>query len=209
MSGITRIVLVAGLAVLLLDGCAGRRRPQPPPVPPPPVTVPEPEPARPDEPAPEPEVRRPPSRARLEALPFPSSLPIPVDGVTRAELSSSFDDPRGGGRRHRAIDIFAPRNTPVRATTPGYISSRSLRGLGGRTISVIGPGGHRHYYAHLEAWAGFDRGDFVEPGDILGYVGNSGNARGGPTHLHYAIYRDGRAPLDPYPLLRRGSGSFE
>lgn len=142
-------------------------------------------------------------------MPFPASLPIPVDGVGRSDLARSFDAPRSGGRRHRAIDIFAARNTPVRATTPGYVSSRAERSLGGRTISIIGPGGYRHYYAHLEVWAGFDRGDFVEPGDVVGYVGNSGNARGGPTHLHYAIYRDDGAPLDPYPLLRDGPGPFE
>ncbi len=196
--------------VVALSGCAGGRRPQVPPAPrPPPEVRPEPE-IPPAEPGPPPEVRRPPSRARIEAMPFPSSLPLPVDGVGISELTSSFDAPRDGGRRrHEAIDIFAPRNTPVRATTHGYVSSRGVRGLGGRTISVIGPAGYRHYYAHLEVWAGFERGDFVVPGDILGYVGNSGNARGGPTHLHYAIYTDGDEPLDPYPFLRRGPGSFE
>ncbi len=148
------------------------------------------------------------SLRRILALPVPTSLPIPVDGVAAAELANSYHAPRSGGRRHKAIDIFAPRNTPVRATIDGYVCCRGLRGLGGKTISIIGPGGHRHYYAHLEAWAGFEDGDFVEAGDILGYVGNSGNARGGPTHLHYAIYRDGAEPLDPFPLMRRGPGSF-
>ncbi len=195
---------IATVATLLLAaGCASR--PQRPPVTPP-EAQPEPQ------PAPEPQIPaplRPPSRATIEAAPFPSSLPIPVDGVDRSELESTFDHPRSGGRRHEAIDIFAPRNTPVRATTAGYVSSRGVRSLGGRTISVIGPGGYRHYYAHLEVWAGFDRGDYVEPGDILAYVGNSGNASAGPTHLHYAIYRSDDEPLDPYPLLRRGPGPFE
>lgn len=201
-----RIVLVPSIAtVLFAFGCATapRRAPErPPELPPEPRVEPEP---KPEVPAPRP--RR--TRARIEALPFPSALPIPVDGVSGAELASSFDAPRSGGRRHRAIDIFAPRNTPVRATTPGYVSSRGIRSLGGRTISVVGPGGFRHYYAHLEAWAGFDRGDFVEPGDVLGYVGNSGNASGGPTHLHYAIYGRNDAPLDPFVLLRRGPGPFD
>ncbi len=84
-----------------------------------------------------------------------------------------------------------------------------MRSLGGRTISVVGPGGYRHYFAHLESWAGLDDGDYVRPGDVLGYVGNSGNAKGGPTHLHYAIYDLGGRAIDPHPLLRRGEGSFE
>jgi murein DD-endopeptidase MepM/ murein hydrolase activator NlpD len=104
---------------------------------------------------------------------------------------------------------MAPRNTPVRSTTDGYVSRRAVLRLGGRTISIIGPAGYRHYYAHLERWANIAEKDRVAAGDVIGYVGNSGNASGGPTHLHYAIYRkDGRA-LDPYPLLRRGPGSFE
>ena len=133
-----------------------------------------------------------------------------MDGVSLSDIEASFDAPRDGGRRrHRAIDIIAPRHAPVRSTTDGYVSRRDVKSLGGRTISVYGPGGYRHYYAHLEAWAGFDEGDFVRAGDVIGYVGNSGNARGGPTHLHYAIYDPRDRPIDPYPLLRRGSGSFE
>ncbi len=132
-----------------------------------------------------------------------------MDGVERAELRSSFDAPRSGGRRHNAIDIFAPRNTPVRATTHGFVARRRVLSLGGRSLSVVGPGGYRHYYAHLEAWAGFDDGDYVRAGQILGYVGNSGNARGGPTHLHYAIYDPRDRPIDPHPLLRGGPGAFE
>lgn len=132
-----------------------------------------------------------------------------MDGVRQSELANSFSAPRGGGRRHQAIDIMAPRETPVRSTTDGYVSRRAVMRLGGKTISIIGPAGYRHYYAHLERWATFHEKDPVRAGDVIGYVGNSGNARGGPTHLHYAIYRkDGRA-VDPYPLLRRGPGSFE
>jgi len=103
---------------------------------------------------------------------------------------------------------MAPRGTPVRATTDGYVSRRAVLRLGGNTISIIGPAGYRHYYAHLDRWADLGEGDRLFAGEVIGYVGNTGNARGGPTHLHYAIYRkDGRA-VDPYPLLRYGSGSF-
>lgn len=140
---------------------------------------------------------------------FPEALPIPVDGIDSSELSRSFNAPRGGGRRHRAIDIFAPRHTPIRATTPGYVTRRKVLNLGGKTLSIVGPGGYRHYYAHLEDWAKPKVGDFVTAGEIVGYVGNSGNAGRGPTHLHYAVYLPWGDPIDPYDLLRRGSGSFE
>ena len=198
----TRRTLLPLVLASLLSACASAPEPQRPPVQPPPA-----EPREVSVPTPEP--RRPPSRRKLENQAFPSFLPIPVDGVGLSDIENSFNAPRSGGRRHNAIDIVAPRHAPVRATTAGYVSERDVKSLGGRTISVVGPAGYRHYYAHMEAWAGFDEGDFVRAGDIIGYVGNSGNARGGPTHLHYAIYDSRDRPIDPYPLLRRGSGSFE
>ena len=185
-------------AALVVGGCQSVRRSAPEPAPP---RV---------EPGPsgesstrEPRPRRsaPPQLWEIEARPFPTSLPIPVDGVRPEELSSSFDAPRSGGRRHHAIDIFAPRDTPVRSATDGYVTRRRVLGLGGKTLSIVGPGGSRHYYAHLEDWAEVEVGDYVAEGTIIGFVGNSGNARGGPTHLHYAIYRPWGDAIDPYPLL--------
>jgi len=91
---------------------------------------------------------------------------------------------------------------PVRSVTAGVIADVSERGLGGRQVWVIGPGRERYYYAHLEDWAeGLARGQVVQAGQLLGHVGDSGNAKGTPPHLHWGIYgKDGAR--DPLPLLR-------
>lgn len=89
----------------------------------------------------------------------------------------------------------------------GVVTRRRVLSLGGNAISVVDRVGRRHYFAHLETWAGFDVGDDVSAGDVIGYVGNSGNARGGPTHLHYAIYDRGGQPINPFLLLKDGPGS--
>lgn len=95
----------------------------------------------------------------------------------------------------------------VRSTTRGVVVSVREGGLGGRQVWVLGPARQRHYYAHLDRWAdGLAVGDVVWPGDALGGVGDSGNARGTPTHLHYGVYGDGGA-IDPLPLLRAGASA--
>jgi murein DD-endopeptidase MepM/ murein hydrolase activator NlpD len=139
----------------------------------------------------------------------PTALPIPVDGVTVARLVHSWGDPRYGGRHHEGIDILAPRNTPVRSTTDGILDYKGMRGLGGQVVYVIGPGGWRHYYAHLEDFGPQRVGERVRQGDIIGYVGNSGNAAVSPTHLHYGIYLPGGQAIDPYPLLRASGQTLE
>lgn len=134
---------------------------------------------------------------------MPAVLVLPIDGVTRARLVDSWGDARDGGQRsHEGIDLFAPRNTPVRSTTEGVIEFKGMRGLGGRVVTVTGPGGYRHYYAHLEGWADQAVGDWVEAGEVIGYVGNSGNASGTSTHLHYGIYAPSGGAINPYPLLK-------
>ncbi len=138
--------------------------------------------------------------AGLLLAPAPDRLPIPVDGVKESRLYGSFGAPRSGNRKHAGIDIFAGRNTPVRSTTDGIVIRRGTNRLGGTVISVLGPGGQVHYYAHLERYGDFHRFDWVNRGDIIGYVGNSGNAKTTPTHLHYGIYSVTGA-IDPYPLL--------
>ena len=77
----------------------------------------------------------------------------------------------------------------------------STNRLGGQVVWVLGPGGQRHYYAHLDRYADIVDGQRVRPGSVLGYVGNTGNAAGTPPHLHYGIYEAGDA-INPYPLLR-------
>ena len=132
------------------------------------------------------------------------SLPVPVDGVRARDIADTFGAPRGRDRSHAGVDIFAARGTPVRSATRGIVVSIRDAGLGGRQVWVLGPGRERYYYAHLEDWApGLGAGEVVFAGDAIGTVGDSGNARGTPTHLHFGIYgRDGAR--DPLPLLRAG-----
>ena len=132
----------------------------------------------------------------------PTTLLVPVDGVAASRIADTWGAPRGSDRRHQGVDIFAPRGTVVRSTTRGVVVSLREGGLGGRQVWVLGPARQRHYYAHLDSWAdGLAEGDVVWPGDALGGVGDSGNARGTPTHLHYGVYGDGGA-IDPLPLMR-------
>ncbi|MGG2102297.1 M23 family metallopeptidase [Stenotrophomonas sp. NRRL B-14846] len=137
----------------------------------------------------------------LSRMPAATQLPVPVDGVRPRQIADTFGAPRGRDRSHAGIDIFAKRGTPVRSATAGVVVDVSDRGLGGRQVWVIGPGRERYYYAHLEDWAeGLSRGQVVQAGDLLGNVGDSGNAKGTPPHLHWGIYgADGAR--DPLPLL--------
>lgn len=141
--------------------------------------------------------------ALLRQVP-PSALPIPVDGVSPLRLVNTWGAGRDGGRRHQGIDIIAPRGTPIRSTTEGIVESKGMRGLGGLVVTVLGPGGYRHYYAHLEDVAAQAVGEWVHAGEIIGYVGNSGNAAVSVTHLHYGIYTPSGKAVNPYPFLRSG-----
>lgn len=133
--------------------------------------------------------------------PPPAVLPVPVEGVEPSQLANTWGAARSEGRTHEGIDIFAPRNTQVLAATRGIVMRRGWNRLGGRTISILGPGGQSHYYAHLEEYDDPKVGDWVEAGDVIGYVGDSGNAQGTPPHLHYGIYERGGA-VNPYPKLK-------
>jgi murein DD-endopeptidase MepM/ murein hydrolase activator NlpD len=139
---------------------------------------------------------------RLGAMPAPVSLPVPVAGVRPRGLADTWGGARSEGRRHEGIDIFAKRGTPVLSSTEGVVLRVGTNRLGGQVVWVLGPGGQRHYYAHLERYGDVHAGMRVAPGKVLGYVGTSGNAAGTPPHLHYGIYGAGGA-LNPYPFLRR------
>lgn len=139
------------------------------------------------------------------------TLLIPVAGVSADELTPMFDDPRGGGRAHRAIDIMAPRGRPVLAVADGTIRKLFLSRPGGITIyQESADGTLMYYYAHLERYAdGIEEGGVVRRGDVIAFVGSSGNANPDAPHLHFAIFRlpPGREwwkgeAIDPYPLLR-------
>lgn len=141
----------------------------------------------------------------LSRLTAPDALPVPVRGVEARRIADTWGGPRSGGRKHEGVDIFAPRGTPVTSTTRGVVARTGDYGLGGRQVWIIGPGGERHYYAHLERIApDIARFALVEPGTLIGHVGDSGNARGTPTHLHYGIYAASGAH-NPWPLLQAGA----
>ena len=128
-------------------------------------------------------------------------LAVPVEGVRPAQLTDTWGAPRSGGRRHEGIDIFAPCGRPVVSATRGLVLGVGENRLGGRVVRVLGPGGSVHYYAHLSRFGDVRGGDRVRPGDTLGYVGDTGNARGTPCHLHYGVYERGGGARNPYPLL--------
>ncbi|MBE0407655.1 M23 family metallopeptidase [Psychrobacter sp. AOP22-C1-22] len=134
-----------------------------------------------------------------QELPTEDSLPSPLP---KQHLTDTWGGARSQGRTHEGIDIFAPRGTPIQATTQGIVSKVGENTLGGRVVMIVGPGGAGHYYAHLEDYADIAPNDWVNAGDIVGYVGDSGNAKGTPTHVHYGIYINGSA-VNPYPLLRK------
>ncbi len=142
---------------------------------------------------------------RLYREPPPASLPVPVQGIDRSQLADTWGGARSEGRRHEGIDIFARRGTPVISATHGVVTRKGWNRLGGRTVGVVGPAGWYHYYAHFDDWSTVGVGDWVEVGTVLGYVGDSGNAKGTPTHLHYGIYVEGAA-TNPYPLLAKRPG---
>jgi murein DD-endopeptidase MepM/ murein hydrolase activator NlpD len=134
----------------------------------------------------------------------PPRLPVPVEGVAARQITDSWGSPRPGGRHHQGVDIFARRGTPIHSATRGIVVTVGDNQLGGHIVKVFGPGGEWHYYAHLDHFAKVRPGDVVHPGDILGYVGNSGDASTTPCHLHYGIYSKVGRPTDPYWRLRRG-----
>lgn len=134
-----------------------------------------------------------------QELPTDNSLPNPLPN---RHLTDTWGGARSEGRRHEGIDIFAKRGTPIHATTQGIVGKVGLDRLGGNVVVIIGPGGAGHYYAHLEDFADIEEGDWVNAGDIIGYVGDSGNAKGTPPHVHYGVYINGKA-VNPYPLLAK------
>jgi murein DD-endopeptidase MepM/ murein hydrolase activator NlpD len=137
-------------------------------------------------------------------------LMIPVEGVRASQLTRQFSDLRGS-RRHEALDIIAPRNTPVRAVEEGTVARLFYSQAGGNTIYQFDPTErYCYYYAHLERYAeGLREGQRVGKGQIVGFVGTSGNAPKNTPHLHFAVFRltaekhwwEG-TPLDPYDILR-------
>jgi len=138
-------------------------------------------------------------------------LLIPVKGVKPTELQETFSAQRGTGR-HEAIDVLAPKGTPVLAVESGHIAKLFYSVRGGKTIYQFEPSGqYCYYYAHLDGYAaGLAENQQVNAGQVIGYVGSSGNADANAPHLHFAIFKLGPekhwwkgTPIDPYPVLAK------
>jgi peptidoglycan LD-endopeptidase LytH len=139
------------------------------------------------------------------------ALTIPVQGISANKLVRSYHDPRSGGREHEALDILAPRNTAVVAVEDGTVAKLFFSKAGGNAVYQFDPGrDYCYYYAHLERYAdGLKEGDAVHRGQVIGYVGTSGNAPKETPHLHFAVFRLTAAkrwwegtPVDPFDILR-------
>jgi murein DD-endopeptidase MepM/ murein hydrolase activator NlpD len=141
---------------------------------------------------------------------LPGALLLPVAGVKPADLTDTFNDTRDAMRRHEALDIMAARGTPVLAASDGTITKLFTSVPGGLTIYEFDPTKtYAYYYAHLDRYAaGLLQGNAVKRGDLIGYVGSTGNASADAPHLHFAIFVLGPekqwwkgTAIDPYPLL--------
>lgn len=138
------------------------------------------------------------------------TLAVPVLGVKAGQLSDTFDETRGGKRRHEALDIAAPRGTPVIAVDEGRIVKLFRSIPGGLTIYQFDPAERlAYYYAHLDGYAvDVTEGKQVKRGEVIGYVGSTGNANPATPHLHFAVFELGPekrwwqgTAINPYPLL--------
>ena len=137
---------------------------------------------------------------------------MPVVGAKTMDLRDSFDEARGSSRRHQAIDILAPRGTPVVAVDEGKIAKLFTSKQGGLTVYQFDrDDSHAFYYAHLDRYAnGLEEGTFLRRGDPIGFVGTTGNAPPDTPHLHFAIFElgpekhwwEGKA-INPYPFLMK------
>ncbi len=140
-----------------------------------------------------------------------SLLIVPVDGIDRERLRDTYTESRGRGRVHEAIDIHAPQGSPVLAVVPGRIVKLHSGARGGLSVYLLDDDGRtRYYYAHLDGYAeGLREGQRVERGQVIGFVGDTGNASPGDYHLHFSVavleetsrWWQGRN-LNPYMLLR-------
>jgi murein DD-endopeptidase MepM/ murein hydrolase activator NlpD len=135
------------------------------------------------------------------------TLAFPVKGAGVGDIKSGWGASRDGGARdHEGIDIFARRGTPVLAAAPGEIARVSTSRLGGNVIWQRDRRGNSLYYAHLDRWNVVD-GQNVNVGDTIGFVGNTGNARRTPPHLHFGVYRRGEGATDPRWFVTRLQGT--
>jgi murein DD-endopeptidase MepM/ murein hydrolase activator NlpD len=138
------------------------------------------------------------------------NLGLPIANLKRSDIQDTFNETRGTDRRHEATDILAPKGTPVLAIDEGNVVKLFSSYRGGLTVYQFdNPQIYCYYYAHLDHYApGLKEGMLLRKGDVLGYVGTTGNADANTPHLHLAIFQLGPdkrwwkgTPIDPYPLL--------
>lgn len=125
-----------------------------------------------------------------------TGITCPVAGS--AGFGDTWGAPRSGGRRHQGVDMMASTGTPLVAVVAGYVQFKTNR-LGGNAVWLSGDNGNKYYYAHLSAWEGSSR--TAARGEVIGYVGDTGNASGTP-HLHFEVHPGGGAAVNPYPTVR-------
>jgi murein DD-endopeptidase MepM/ murein hydrolase activator NlpD len=139
-----------------------------------------------------------------------AKLMVPVEGMALASIKDNFDQPRGSERHHEALDIMAPKGTKVIAAADGKVVKLFTSKPGGLTVYQFDPTEkYAYYYAHLDHYAeGLKEGADIKRGDLIGYVGTTGNADPNAPHLHFAVFEltpekqwwKG-TPVNPYPLL--------
>lgn len=141
-------------------------------------------------------------------------LTLPVSGVKATQLGDTYAQARAAGAPHEALDIMAARGTPVLAVEDGRVAKLFLSKPGGITLYQFDPGGeYAYYYAHLDAYAeGIAEGASLRKGQVIGYVGSSGNASPGAPHLHFAVFKLEAqkqwwrgAPINPFLLWREAT----
>lgn len=139
-----------------------------------------------------------------------AKLMIPVEGIKPADISDNYNQPRGSDRTHEALDIMAPKGTRVYATADGKVAKLFNSKQGGLTVYQFDPTEtYAYYYAHLDRYAdGIKEGDVLRRGDLVGYVGVTGNSDPNGPHLHFAVFELTAekqwwkgTPVNPYPLM--------
>jgi peptidoglycan LD-endopeptidase LytH len=149
---------------------------------------------------------------RAKRLRSSGKLRFPIDPVPRCDVLTNFGEPRSGGRRHEGIDILATAGQAIHAVADGTLIKQDHAAsapLSGNAWGLRATDGQYYYFAHLSAFAdGLEKGDTVEEGQLIGYVGDTGNPGPGNNHLHFEVHPKGlgTAAVDPMPLLEIPSG---
>lgn len=132
------------------------------------------------------------------------NLPIPVlFGVKLSMITPNFADPRdGGSRSHEGLDIMAPKGAPIVSPTEAVVIQTGSGSSAGKYVTTANPGGETFVYMHLDEIL-VKNGDELDVGDIIGSVGNTGNASGGAAHLHFEVRNSSRGATDPYPRITK------